>query len=147
MKSCPKCSGDVEYKASICPRCGLVFAKWEATQEHLKTLARNAGENPKTSDKAENPQDTKLGNAFLKAVKEPLGLRPVIVLAALLVGMSLFGKFGLAIVSLAGIAQLATLWQIFTAKSADVRRIRLRNGAIIFFTSLLLITWNDFDGG
>ena len=147
MKSCPKCRGNAEYQASICPHCGLVFAKWEAAQERLKLQARHTINQPDSSNEAENPRKTNTGYAFLNVIEEPLGLRMVMALATILVGMSLFGKLGLAMASLAGIAQLGTLWRALLAKSADERRVRLRNGAIIFVTALLLITWNDYDGG
>jgi Tfp pilus assembly major pilin PilA len=123
-----------------------VFAKWEATQERLKLQTRHTINQPDPSNEAESPQKTNTGSAFLDVAKEPLGLHMVMALAAILVGMSLFGKFGLAMAEVAGIVQLGTLWRALVAKSADERRVRLRNGAIIFMTALILITWNDYNG-
>ena len=125
-----------------------MFAKWEATQERLKLQARHTINEPDPANEAENPQKTNTGISFLDVAKEPLGLRMVMALAAILVGMSLFfGKLGLAMATLAGIAQLATLWRALLAKSADERRVRLRNGAIIYMTALLIIAWDDIHEG
>jgi hypothetical protein len=67
MKICPKCNREVEYTVAICPHCGLVFAKWEASQQSLKELARRTVEVP------DEPQAVKVAGEV--GARDDLGYR------------------------------------------------------------------------
>lgn len=58
MKQCPKCNLNVQPTQDICPRCGIVFAKYAKYHEP----SRAADERPRVTISIDPPADTLLGS-------------------------------------------------------------------------------------
>lgn len=56
MKICPKCRGSAPRESEICPHCGLVFWKWEASQKNAvaEPVAQTEEESDKITEEVKN---------------------------------------------------------------------------------------------